>query len=169
MEYREYFDITDYSSTEQVKKEDVYIAMERRFKDEVYLHVDAIEGEDFLEDEIRTSLAAEHDIQGKENHDIAPRKISIISTPKGNSAFDVVEYIYNKFIEVHPEIEDIIRDMNPGLDGMFEYIKQRNKKSTQELGKEVLSELKDVALLDETEAVGKTELVSQKGTEEKIQ
>ena len=176
MEYREYFDITDYSSTEQVKKEDVYSAMERKFKDEVYLNVDAIEGEDFLEDEIRTNFGTEHDIQGKENHNIDVKKISVITTPNGNSALDVIEYMYNKFIENCPEIEDIIRDMHPSLEGMFEYIKQRDnklrgssQKSTQDLGRETLSEQKDVALLDEIEAVQESELIKQNRTEEKIQ
>ena len=42
-EYRKYFTITDFSDTSQVSPQLLYDAMERRFKDEIYLKVDAKE------------------------------------------------------------------------------------------------------------------------------
>lgn len=125
--YRKYFDIIDYASTESVRDEDVYIAMERRFKDEVYLQVDAIEGEDFLQEEVY-GLNSEYDIKGKENHDIDPEKLSLITTQEGSSAFDIVEQLYNRLLENAEEKgkENVVRETLSDLTSMFEYIRQRD-------------------------------------------
>lgn len=88
-EYREYFDIADFTSTSQVNEEDVYSAMEKKLRDEVYLKVDAVKGEDYLEEDIHSLWGMEHDIKGKQNHDINAEKISLITSEKGNSAFDI--------------------------------------------------------------------------------
>lgn len=145
MEYRKYFDVVDYSKTEKVNEEDVYNAMEKRFKDEIYFKVDAKEGEDFLiedqynnvfaEDFSRESLREifeenpQRDVKGKANHDIDAKKMFLIKTNKGNTAFDIVEYLYNKLIENAKQKgkEDVVRLNNSDLDGMFEYINQKNK------------------------------------------
>lgn len=145
MEYRKYFDVVDYSKTEKVNEEDVYNAMEKRFKDEIYFKVDAKEGEDFLiedqynnvfaEDFSRESLRKifeenpQRDVKGKANHDIDAKKMFLIKTNKGNTAFDIVEYLYNKLIENAKQKgkEDVVRLNNSDLDGMFEYINQKNK------------------------------------------
>jgi len=156
-EYREYFDVSDYSSTEQVKPEDVYSAMEKRFKNEVYLVVDAVKGEDYLPEDVKSLWGIEHDIQGKPNHDIDVEKLSLLTTEKGENAFDVIEYSYNSILEANPGRENIVKNMFPDLSEMLEFIKQRDimisQKSTQELGKEVLPELKDTSLLDKIEAM----------------
>lgn len=154
-EYKKYFDIKDYSSEEQVKENDVYSAMEKRFKDEIYFKVDAIEGEDFIaEDFLPEELKNEakssnnlRDVKGKENHDIEIEKLSIITTDKGDTAFDIVEYLYGRLLEnaKKTEKEDAVRWANSDLDGMFEYIKQRDKESkkytitTDEIGKETIN------------------------------
>lgn len=154
-EYRKYFDIKDYSSTEQVRENDVYSAMEKRFKDEIYFKVDAIEGEDFIaEDFLPEELKNEakssnnlRDIKGKENNDIETEKLSLITTDKGNTAFDIVEYLYGRLLENAKNTgkEDIVRWANSDLDGMFEYIKQRDKASkeytitTDEIGKDTIN------------------------------
>lgn len=145
MEYRKYFDVVDYSKTEKVNEEDVYNAMEKRFKDEIYFKVDAKEGEDFLiedqynnvfaEDFSRESLREifeenpQRDVKGKASHDIDAKKMFLIKTNKGNTAFDIVEYLYNKLIENAKQKgkEDVVRLNNSDLDGMFEYINQKNK------------------------------------------
>ena len=119
--------------------------MEKRFKDEIYFKVDAKEGEDFLiedqynnvfaEDFSRESLREifeenpQRDVKGKANHDIDAKKMFLIKTNKGNTAFDIVEYLYNKLIENAKQKgkEDVVRLNNSDLDGMFEYINQKNK------------------------------------------
>ena len=122
-EYRKYFNIKDYKSIKIVSSENVYNAMIKRFKDEIYLKVDAIEGEDFLT-ENKYGLTSEYDIKGKENHDINAKKLSLIVTKHGNTALDVIEYIYNKLLSNNPEHIELIKEMNEELDKLFEYIKQ---------------------------------------------
>lgn len=76
--------------------------MEKRFKDEVYLKVNAVNGEDFFsEDFLPEELTNEinssnniRDIKGKADHDIIPEKLSVITTDKGDSTLDVLEYLY---------------------------------------------------------------------------
>lgn len=127
--YRKYFDITDYTSTEQVREEDVYKAMEKRFKDEVYLQVDAREGEDFLGEEVY-GLSSRYDIKGKENHDIDPEKLSLITGKEGDSAFDIVKQWYNRLLENAGKTgrEDVVKGTLSDLNGMFEYIQQRDSR-----------------------------------------
>ena len=111
---------------------EVYEAMEKRFKDEIYLKVDAVEGEDFiLERNIPNNINKLNDIKdlkGKVNHDIIPQKLSIITTDKGNTALEVIEYLYNRLLENASKTGkvDIVKMFNSDLDGLFEYIKNKN-------------------------------------------
>lgn len=127
--YRKYFDIKDFSSTEKVDKSKVYDALEKRFREEIYLVVDAHEGEDFLSEEIY-GLGSAYDIKGKENHDIDASKINIVSTPKGDTALDVIRYIYERLLESNPGEKNlmIIRSMNSDLARMLDYLEERNNK-----------------------------------------
>ena len=142
-EYRKYFDIKDYSSQEQVDEKAVYDAMEKRFKDEIYFQVNAREGEDFLiedqydgafvEDFSKESLREmfeqhpERDIKGKANHTISPEQLTRLSTEKGDTAFDIVNYLYNRLLENAKKVgkEDAVKWANSDLNGFFEYIEQR--------------------------------------------
>ena len=107
IEYRKYFDIMDFSSNEQVNENDVYSAMEKRFKDEIYFMVDAVEGEDFLPEdflpeELKNEIKSSNnmrDVKGKAYHDIEVQKLSLLKTDRGNTALDVVEYLYNRLLE----------------------------------------------------------------------
>ena len=125
--FRKYFRIKDYSSIEKVKLTDVYSAIERKLKDEVYLMLDVKEGEDFFKED-NHGLGSNYDIKGKENHNIDAEKISILFSKKGNSAFDIVKYIYEKLIENAKKVgkDDVVRDWLNCLNGMFEYIEQRD-------------------------------------------
>lgn len=142
-EYRRYFDIKDYSSQEQISEKTVYDAMEKRFKDEIYFQVSAKEGEDFLiedqydgvftEDFSRETLRKmfeqnpERDIKGKANHTISPEQLTRLSTEKGDTAFDIVNYLYNKLLEIAKKVgtEDSVKLANSDLNSFFEYIKDR--------------------------------------------
>ena len=145
LEYRKYFNIDDYSIKEQVDEKSVYDAMEKRFKDEIYIKVDSKKGEDFiiedqfneafLEDFSKESLekmfdkGSERDIKGNANHSIETKKLSLIKTNRGNTSLDIVEYLYDKLLQNAKQIgnEDIVRWANSDLDGLFEYIKQRDR------------------------------------------
>lgn len=122
--YKKYFDIKDFSSTDLIPKEIVYEALKRKFENEVYLVVDAKEGEDFLPEEIN-GLGSNFDVKGKEGHDISPKKISKLVIPNANNAWETIQYVYNNLIEKNPDIEGIIRMMNSNLDEMITYF--RNK------------------------------------------
>lgn len=135
LEYRKYFEMKDYTSKEIVEEKDVYAAMERRFKDEVYLKVNAVNGEDFIpEDFLPEELTNEinssnniRDIKGKADHDIVPDKLSLIETDKGDSTLDIVEYLYNRLMDNARKDgkEDTVKWALSDLDGLFNYIKQR--------------------------------------------
>ena len=88
--YKKYFDIKDFSSTDLIPKEIVYEALKRKFENEVYLVVDAKEGEDFLPEEIN-GLGSNFDIKGKEGHDISPKKISKLVIPNANNAWETIQ------------------------------------------------------------------------------
>ena len=88
--YKKYFDIKDFSSTDLIPKEIVYEALKRKFENEVYLVVDAKEGEDFLPEEIN-GLGSNFDIKGKEGHDISPKKISKLVIPNANNAWEIMK------------------------------------------------------------------------------
>lgn len=96
--YRKYFDIIDFSSTEIIPKEIVYEALKRKFENEVYLIVDAKEGEDFLSEEIG-GIGSDYDIKGIEGHDISSKKISELSLPNIYNAWEIIQYVYNDFIK----------------------------------------------------------------------
>lgn len=148
-EYRRYFDIKDYSSQEQVDEKAVYDAMEKRFKDEIYFQVDARDGEDFLiedqydgafaEDFSKESLREmfeqhpERDIKGKANHTISPEQLTRLSTEKGDTAFDIVNYLYNRLLENAKKVgkEDSVKWANSDLNSFFEYIGQREMNSEE--------------------------------------
>jgi len=132
-EYRRYFDITDYSSTAQVDSKSVYKAMAKRFKDEVYLIVDATEGEDFLPEDVKSLWGMVHDVKCRENHSIALDKISLLCLG-GNktSAFDIIRYIYACLFERNPGSEIIIADMFSNLNEMFEYVNQMSTMQANE-------------------------------------
>ncbi len=144
IEYRKYFNIQDYSKKEQVTETDVYDAMEKRFKDEIYFKIDARENEDFsIEEnfELKTSEEKmieiyrefftkfpQRDVKGKENHNIEAKKLSLIRTTKGDTALDVIYYFYAKLLkdtELGTEAE--IRFAMHDLDSFFTYIQQREK------------------------------------------
>ncbi len=125
--YRKYFDIKDFSSTEVVDESKVYDALEKRFRDEIYLVVNAREGEDFLSEEIH-GLGSAYDIKGKENHDIDVSKIDRVETSRGDTALDVVQYIYNRILEKNPGKENLVKSMNSDLSQMLDYIKARETK-----------------------------------------
>ena len=156
-EYRKYFDIEDYSSEEQLRDNEVYNAMEKRFKDEIYFKVDAIEDEDYiikdfypeeLADSFRTTNDY-RDVKGKANHSIGPEKLWLLTTEKGDTALDVVQYLYNRLLDNAKKVgkEDSVKWANSDLEGMFEYIRQR-KISTQDIGKTTVNietDKKDIA------------------------
>ncbi|MCR5146292.1 MAG: hypothetical protein K6B70_02965 [Clostridia bacterium] len=134
-EYRPYFEIDDYSQTEQVSETAVYDAMERRFKDEVYFLIDAQEGEDYiiedfypeeLSDTFRHS-SCYRDVKGKAGHDIDSSKISLITTENGNTAFNIVEYLYGRLLENARKNgkDDVVKSFNSDLDAFFEYVKNK--------------------------------------------
>lgn len=135
--YRKYFKIKVFSSEEIVQENDVFAAMEKRFKDEVYLKVNAVNGEDFipkdfLPEELTNEINSSNnirDIKGKADHDIAPDKLSIITTDKGDSTLDVLEYLYNRLMEnaKNNGKENSVKWALSDLDGLFSYIKQREK------------------------------------------
>ena len=131
MEYRKYFNFEDYSKKDQLEDNEVYEAMEKRFKDEIYLKVDAVEGEDFiLEKNIPKEIDKITDIKdlkGKVNHDINPKKLSLIITDNGNTALEVLEYLYNRLLENASKSGkvDVVKMFNSDLDGLFEYIKRK--------------------------------------------
>lgn len=127
-DYRKYFNIEDFSSTEQLKEDDVYEAMEKRFKDEVYLLVDVKEGEDYRPEDVN-GLAADLDIGLKENHTISPDKLHIIEANNSTSAYDVVKSVYDAFLSSAKKAgqEDIVRSFNDDLDAMFEYVRKKEK------------------------------------------
>lgn len=142
IEYRKYFNIQDYSKEEQVDETDVYDAMEKRFKDEIYLKVDAIEGEDFfIEDHfVLLKEVTEHfrkmfiespqrDVKGKENHNIEVEKLFLIKTSKGDTALDVIHYLYNRLLENAKSNgkEGAVRLANSDLDSFFMYLEQKEK------------------------------------------
>ncbi len=128
--------------------------MEKRFKDEVYLKVNAVNGEDFIpEDFLPKELTNEinslnniRDIKGKANHDIGPDKLSIITTDKGDSTLDVLEYLYNRLMENAKKNgkEDSVKCALSDLTGLFNYIKQRGKQQKiffdeQQIGKTTIN------------------------------
>lgn len=135
LEYRRYFDIKDFLSTEQLGEKTVYEAMEKRFKDEIYFIIDSIEGEDFLPEdflpeelvtEIRTAKSF-RDIKGKENHDINVNKLTLLTTDNGSTSFDIIQYLYNRLLENARKngCEASVRNVYSDLDGFFTYIKQK--------------------------------------------
>lgn len=138
--YRKYFDIKDFSSTEIVDESKVYDALEKRFRDEIYLVVDAREGEDFVSEEIH-GLGSAYDIKGKENHDIDACKIDKVETSRGDTALDVVQYIYNRILEKNPGKENLIKSKNSDLSKMIDYVKQRDTKgvSTEPIVSDTIS------------------------------
>lgn len=126
--YRKYFSISDFSSTEFLEPEIVYDAMEKRFKDEVYLKVNAKEGKDFLPEET-FGLGSEFDVKGKENHNISADKLLRLTSPMGDSAMDIIIYLYNRLLERNPGKEDIIREMHSDLAEMLDYMRDKSKVS----------------------------------------
>lgn len=142
-EYKKYFNISDFSSEEQINEKVLYDAMEKKFKDEVYFKLDIKEDEDFLikdqyneaflEDFTKEALRemfeqnSQRDIKGKINHTIKPEKIEIIKTEKGSTAFDVVRTLYDKLLNIAKEndMEEIIKDNLSDLNNFFEYVKQK--------------------------------------------
>lgn len=158
--YRKYFSIKDFSSNEIIETTAVYDALEKRFKDEIYLLVDAQEGEDFLSEEIH-GFGSPFDIKGKENHDINVEKLSKLITPNGNSTFDVIQYIYNRLLEKNPGKEDLIRSMNADLSEMLQYINERKQNiSIQEI---VSKAIKDGVNIEEVQAYDNTNKKNMEG------
>lgn len=119
LSYRKYFDISDFNSTSKISKDQVYDAFEKRFLDEVYLLVDAVKGEDYLEDEVY-GFSTEFDIKGIENHDISIEKLSLITSEIGSSALDIIRYVYDRLLEVIPR--ESVKDFLGYLDEFLEYL-----------------------------------------------
>lgn len=140
-EYRAYFRISDFSSTDQVSENAVYDAMEKRFKDEVYFLVDAVEEEDYtIEDqgpkEFKEQLRASNnirDFKGKVGHDIDSSKLSLITTDNGSTSFDIVKYLYNRLIENAKKrgTEDIVRANLCDLDAFFKFVRDRENEEPE--------------------------------------
>lgn len=124
--YKEYFNITDFTSTQLIPPELVYEGLQKRFENETYLIVDAQEGEDFSREDIH-GMTSEFDIKGKENHDISADKISKLVTPEGSSGLDVIKYMYNRLLKSNPGKENLIKNMNPEITQMMEYIKEKRQ------------------------------------------
>jgi len=129
VEYRKYFNIKDFSSNAQATEELIYEAMEKRFKDEIFFKVDAIEGEDFLPEDAIKEI---RNIKGKENHSIDAKKLTLLVSDAGPTALNIVEYLYNRLLEIAREkgVEDSVRKACSDLDGLFQYINKRDLKAT---------------------------------------
>lgn len=117
--YRRYFSISDFSSEAKLKVDQIYEAMFLKFQEEVYLKVDAVLGSDYVEEETY-GLSSEYDIKGLENHDVSPEKLSLVVTDTGYSAFDVIQYIFERMKNVFPE--DLLKDFLGDLCDFFDYI-----------------------------------------------
>ena len=153
LDYRSYFAITDYTSTEKVNEKDVYDAMEKRFKDEIYFKVDAVEGEDydikdFYPEELLSTFRAstnERDVKGKENHTILPSKLTIMISDKGDTVFDIVDYLYSRLLENARQQgkEESVRYANSDLDAFLTYIKNKKKMNFKESIKVTSKELQN--------------------------
>ena len=134
--YRKYFILIDFFSKERIPLVVLYNALERKFKDEIYFKVDAVEGEDydakdFLPEELTNEIKTDNpfgDVKGKANHDITPDKLSILTTDRGGSAFDIVYYLYNRLLEKakKSDLVDAIKEVLSDLNGFFEYLYQRD-------------------------------------------
>lgn len=124
--YREYFHILDFSSEETLDEKIVYRALEKKLKQEVYLIVDAQEGIDFESSEIY-GISAAYDIKGKENHNIEANKIKQLTSPKGDSTFQIINYLYERLLQKNPTQEKLIKQMLSDLAGMHEYINNHER------------------------------------------
>lgn len=143
--YRKYFNIADFSSIEQVKENDVYDAMEKRFRNEVFFMVDAIEDEDFIiedsysegmkEDFSKETLKImfdknpQRDVKGKANHTVEPQKLSLIGSERGNDALKLTKILYNRLLDEAKKSgkEKYVKMEYSELDSFFDYIKQKEK------------------------------------------
>lgn len=132
--YKKYFDIVDFSSTELISEEKVYEGLKRKFENEIYLVVDAKEGEDFEEEETY-GLGSNFDIKGKENHNISPRKISRLCIPNVNNAWETITYLYNEMLDANHDQKSgyVIRYMNSSLDKMITYFKEKGQNTIKRL------------------------------------
>lgn len=127
--YRDYFNIEDFSSEEKIEIKDIYDAFEKRFKDEVYLLVDAREGEDFKSEDVYGS-SSDFDIKGIENHDISKDKLKKVVSPNGSdTAFDIIKYMYNRILKNNPGKEELIKGFISDLSDMMDYIKQKESRN----------------------------------------
>ena len=70
---------------------------------------------------------SKRDIKGKANHAISPEKLTRIRTEKGDTAFDIIDYLYNRLLENAKKVgkEDSVKWANSDLNSFFEYIKNR--------------------------------------------
>lgn len=129
--YRKYFQtINDFTSEEKLTNEQIYEALSQRMKDEIYFVVDAKEGEDFQQEDMYGGLSSEaYDIKGIKGHDITPEKLKLLITDNGNTAHDVVSYLYNRLLEKARRTgsEEVVRDYLIGLDKMFEYEQKKEQ------------------------------------------
>lgn len=145
-EYRPYFGYDSYDSDERIPREDIYRAYADRMKDEVYLLVDAQEGVDYKEEDIKRSFSgSQHDIKGKPNHDIDPEKLSILTTPGGQSAYDVVKGFYEIMLERYKDNPNIVNEMNISLYEMFEYVEhgRLQEEPVEDIGRQVVDRYKE--------------------------
>lgn len=145
-EYRPYFGYASFDSDERIPREDVFKAYAERMKEEVYLLVDAKEGEDFYEEDINQSLSGvSHDIKGKPNHDIEPEKLRLLTTPEGSSAYDVVKRFYEIVLEFHKDNPNLVNEMNYSLYEMFEYVEHGRLQEVpvEQIGRQVVERYKE--------------------------
>ena len=78
-------------------------------------------GVDFDQDEIY-GMGADYDIKGKENHDISSEKIKQLTSPRGDSALQIVNYLYELLLKKNPKQEKLIKQMLSDLADMYDYI-----------------------------------------------
>lgn len=137
IDYREYFNIKDYSSEEIIDEKVLYDGLEKKFKDEVYLVCDLKEGEDFLLSEVRSvGFINNADIRSVKNKVIEPNKLRVITdNNEPVSAYDMVFRIYDKMLNdpLNKDKETAIRTFNSSLDKMYNYLlEKKNNHSVSE-------------------------------------
>jgi len=118
-DYRIFFDIKDFSSVEKLSHKQVYDALIKRFKSEIYFVVDAKEGEDYLLEDVKG--LSNNDIKCKVNHNFASEKLQLLVTDNGCSAFDVLQYYYKIYINSFGKKDYVGRYMNSSLASLMDY------------------------------------------------
>ena len=77
------------------------------------------------------------------DHNIDPKKISLVTTPNGDTALDVILYLFNKTRDNNPGNEEQIRQKYPQLFDMIDYIKKSKNVNNTKLFKSSSSSIRD--------------------------